>query len=109
MSQITYLKAGVYRVPALYIPKHRGLNRYAMLRKRFLQEQVPDLYYALLLDGSLYSHLDKVGEETERLINEHILLFYESSSHKGKRARYLLKARKRAEEIVFPETIYRLY
>ena len=60
---LDYLKCGDYLVPALKLPeKEYRICKYGLLRKRFLKEHRKGVYSAMLLDGTLYEHLQEVDE-----------------------------------------------
>ena len=118
-KNITYLKAGPYRIPALHIPEQKPLNRYGRMRKQFLKDHKPNLYTQMMLSGELMEHLHSIGEMTERQVTEQMQEIQQKLAEKKPQGdlnriqnmQKILSARgvcsrRQAEEMVFPETIF---
>ena len=67
MTQITYTKQGDYLLPNLLPPQEPQipLGKYALMRRRFLQQNRKVTYTNLLTTGQLHSHLMEI-EQTAR-------------------------------------------
>ena len=67
MTQITYTRQGDYLLPNLLPPQEPQipLGKYALMRRRFLQQSRKVTYTNLLTTGQLHSHLMEI-EETAR-------------------------------------------
>lgn len=67
MTQITYTKQGDYLLPNLLLPQEPQipLGKYALMRRRFLQQHRKVTYTNLLTTGQLHAHLMEI-EETAR-------------------------------------------
>ena len=67
MTQITYTKQGDYWLPNLLPPQEPQipLGKYALMRRRFLQQSRKVTYTNLLTTGQLHSHLMEI-EQTAR-------------------------------------------
>ena len=67
MTQITYTKQGDYLLPNLLPPQEPQipLGKYALMRRRFLQQSRKVTYTNLLTTGQLHSHLMEI-EQTAR-------------------------------------------
>ena len=67
MTQITYTKQGDYWLPNLLPPQEPQipLGKYALMRRRFLQQSRKVTYTNLLTTGQLHTHLMEI-EQTAR-------------------------------------------
>ena len=67
MTQITYTKQGDYLLPNLLPPQEPQipLGKYALMRRRFLQQNRKVTYTNLLTTGQLHAHLMEI-EQTAR-------------------------------------------
>ena len=67
MTQITYTKQGDYWLPNLLPPQEPQipLGKYALMRRRFLQQNRRVTYTNLLTTGQLHAHLMEI-EKTAR-------------------------------------------
>ena len=74
MTQITYTKQGDYWLPNLLPPQEPQipLGKYALMRRRFLQQNRKVTYTNLLTTGQLHSHLMEI-EQTARSRVEQIV------------------------------------
>ena len=112
----TYRREGDYLIPNLELPdtEHYQIGRYGMMRKTYIKEHRPVLYYTLFWNGTLYRHL----AEIDQTCNERMeLLVKQMTEREG--VTEALKAsaqlewvgcmnniRNRAEEIVLSEVVY---
>ena len=109
--KITYLEAGEHRIPNLTIPPQPRLNKYALMRRKYLQEHRPALYTSLLLSGELSRHLQETGERTRQQVESimtHLMRTIPAPRPGDTMAmtRYRTSLLNMAEEQVFPETLY---
>ena len=72
-TEIHYAQAGDYQLPLLTLPQtdsHEPLGKYARMRLTYLKTQRPVLYNRMLLNSSLWPHLQEVqrtaSEQVER-------------------------------------------
>ena len=74
MTQITYTRQGDYLLPNLLPPQEPQipLGKYALMRRRFLQQSRKVTYTNLLTTGQLHSHLMEI-EQTARSRIEQIV------------------------------------
>ena len=74
MTQITYTRQGDYLLPNLLPPQEPQipLGKYALMRRRFLQQSRKVTYTNLLTTGLLHSHLMEI-EQTARSRVEQIV------------------------------------
>ena len=59
-SEIHYAQVGDYQLPLLTLPQtdnHEPLGKYARMRRTYLKTQRPVLYHQMLLNGTLWPHL----------------------------------------------------
>ncbi|MBQ6431642.1 MAG: TnpV protein [Oscillospiraceae bacterium] len=67
MNELTYRKAGDYLIPELTIKQEgKPLGKYGRMRKRYLKEHRLILWTQLLLNGTLYPHLQEIDETANR-------------------------------------------
>ena len=63
----TYRQIGDYLVPDIELPeRHYEIGKYSRMRHRYLKEHRKIQYTTMILDGTLYDHL----EEIDRICNE---------------------------------------
>ena len=74
MTRITYTKQGDYLLPNLLPPQEPQipLGKYALMRRRFLQQHQKVTYTNLLTTGQLHAHLMEI-EQTARSRVEQIV------------------------------------
>ena len=115
MTNMEYRQNGDYLIPNIVLPeKEYHIGKYGMLRKTFLREHRKGTYSAMLLDGTLYDHLQDIDEQAHDFIFRTVK---KMAACEG--VNELLKAndqmgwvqrmngiKARAEEIVLRELIY---
>ena len=63
----TYRQVGDYLIPDIELPKRNyEIGKYGRMRHRYLKEHCKIQYTTMILDGTLYDHL----EEINRICNE---------------------------------------
>ena len=63
----TYRQVGDYFIPDIELPERNyEIGKYGRMRHRYLKEHCKVLYTTIILDGTLYDHL----EEVDRICNE---------------------------------------
>lgn len=74
-TEINYAQVGEYQLPLLTLPQTDDtelLGKYGRMRLAYLKNQRPVLYNRMLLNGTLWPHLQKVqraaSEQLERTI-----------------------------------------
>lgn len=112
----TYRQCGVYLIPEISLPntETNPIGKYGRMRQRYLKERRRILYNAMLLDGTLWSHLAEVDKTCKERMYVLILGTKETQGITEE-----LKAcdpmawvgamnniRSAAEEILFSEVIY---
>ena len=67
MNELTYRQAGDYLIPDLTLEQEgQPLGKYGRMRKTYLKEHRPILWSHLLLNGTLYPHLQEIDETANR-------------------------------------------
>ena len=67
MNELTYRKAGDYLIPDLTLEQEeKPLGKYGRMRKTYLKEHRPILWTQLLLNGTLYPHLQEIDGIAKR-------------------------------------------
>ena len=111
----TYRQVGDYLIPDIELPERNyEIGKYGRMRRRYLKEYRKIQYTTMILDGTLYDHL----EEIDRICNERIETMV-TAMKKQQGITEELKARDQlawvgamnnirnvAEEIVLRELIY---
>ena len=111
----TYRQVGDYLIPDIELPERNyEIGKYGRMRRRYLKEYRKIQYTTMILEGTLYDHL----EEFDRTCNEHMETMV-AAMKKQQGITEELKARdqlawvgtmnnirKAAEEIVLRELIY---
>ncbi len=72
MSELTYTTVNGYQIPNVTLPEQKAmpLNKYGRMRKQYLQEHRPILFQAMLLNGTLQSHLAAISQTAEQRIEQ---------------------------------------
>ena len=112
----TYTRVGDVLLPNLSIgvEEQRPIGKYGRMRKRYLKEQHPVIFYKLLLSGKLYAHLLKIDEACEGRMELLILQMAKSegvtealkAADQMEWVRRMNSIRSRVEEIVLHELVY---
>lgn len=112
----TYQQCGDYLIPEIALPEtaRNPIGKYGRMRQRYLKERRGVLYNAMILDGTLWSHLAEVDKTCKERMYVLILGMKETQGITEE-----LKAcdpmawvgamnniRNAAEEILFTEVIY---
>ena len=114
-TEIRYAQVGDYQLPLLTLPQtdnHEPLGKYARMRRTYLKTQRPVLYSRMLLNGSLWPHLQDVQETAcERLERTMTTLLDKYPAPDKAHAQLLWVAhmnglKAQAEEVVVREIVY---
>ena len=112
----TYRQCGDYLIPEIALPdtEKSSIGKYGRMRQRYLKEHRGVLYNAMILDGTLWSHLAVVDKTCKERMDVLVLGMKETQGITEE-----LKARdpmawvgamnnicSAAEEILFTEVIY---
>lgn len=112
----TYTRVGDVLLPNLSIgeAEQRPIGKYGRMRKRYLKEQRPAMYFNMLLTGKLFPHLLKIDEDCEGQMELFVLQMAkrEGVTEALKAANQMAwvaqmnSIRSRAEEIVLHDLVY---
>ena len=98
-TEIHYAQVGEYQLPLLTLPQtddSEPLGKYGRMRLDYLKNQHPVLYNQMLLNGTLWPHLQEVQRAASEQVERAQLLWV---AHMNE-----LKAQ--AEEVVVREVVY---
>ena len=112
----TYTKVGDYYIPDITVPdtKEYNIGKYGRLHRKFLKENYPAYYSALLMTGKLLEQLEKIDckarNELDRLIP---ILAEQQGVTEQLKAENQLKwvglmnnIKAQVEEIIYSEIVY---
>ena len=112
----TYRQCGDYLIPEISLPNTEttSIGKYGRMRHRYLKEHRRVLYNAMILDGTLWSHLAEVDKTCKERMDVLILGMKETQGITEElKARdpmawvgAMNNIRNAAEEILFVEVIY---
>lgn len=88
-TEIHYAQAGDYQLPLLTLPQtdsREPLGKYARMRLTYLKTQRPVLYSRMLLNGSLWPHLQEVQKTASEQVERTIAALADSSLRRTKNA-----------------------
>ena len=112
----TYRQCGDYLIPDISLPNTEttSIGKYGRMRQRYLKEHRRILYNAMLLDGTLWSHLAVVDKTCKERMDVLVLGMKETQGITEElKARdpiawvgAMTNIRNAAEEILFAEVIF---
>ena len=112
----TYRQCGDYLIPEISLPNTEttSIGKYGRMRHRYLKEHRSVLYNAMILDGTLWSHLAEVDKTCKERMDMLVLGMKETQGITEElKARDSMawvgamnNIRNAAEEILFAEVIY---
>lgn len=114
-TEIRYAQVGDYQLPLLILPQtdnHEPLSKYARMRLTYLKNQRPVLYNRMLLNSTLWPHLQKVqraaSEQLERTIAALADKFPAPDKERSQLfwAAHMNGLKAQAEEVVVREIVY---
>ena len=114
-TEIHYAQVGEYQLPLLTLPQtdnHEPLGKYARMRLHYLKTQRSVLYSRMLLNGSLWPHLQEVQRTASEQVERTIAALADKFPAPDKERSQLLWAahmntlKAQAEEVVVREIVY---
>ena len=112
----TYQQCGDYLIPEIVLPEtaRNPIGKYGRMRQRYLKEHRWVLYNAMILDGTLWSHLEEVDKTCKDRLDVLVLGMKEKwgitedlKAHDPMAwVGAMNNIRSAAEEILFAEVIY---
>lgn len=112
---INYIQVGDYFIPALTIPRlSKPIGKWGRLYRKFLKNQHPVRYSALILSDQLWDYLAQIDEQIQNRLDKTIceMAAAEAVTEELKAANPMAwvgamnNIRSRAEEIVLQELIW---
>ena len=115
-NSLTYTKVGDYYIPNLTLgdQPYKPIGLYGRMRRTYLQEYHPGTVNAMVLNGTLYSHLVEVDEATQHRLDVLVpQLAQAAGATEDLKARDPMRwvglmnnCKARVEEIIMAELIY---
>ena len=114
-TEIRYAQVGDYQLPLLTLPQtdnHEPLGKYARMRRTYLKTQRPVLYSRMLLNGTLWPHLQDVQKTAcawlERTMNTLLDKYPAPDKVRSQLfwAAHMNGLKAQAEEVVVREVVY---
>lgn len=114
-TEIHYAQVGEYQLPLLILPQTddtEPLGKYARMRLTYLKTQRPVLYNRMLLNSSLWPHLQEVQRTASEQVERTIAALADKFPAPDKERSQLLWAahmnglKAQAEEVVVREVVY---
>lgn len=114
-TEIRYAQVGDYQLPLLTLPQtdnHEPLGKYARMRRTYLKTQRPVLYSRMLLNGTLWPHLQDVQKTAYKWLERTMTTLLDKYPAPDKeRAQLLWVAhmnglKAQAEDVVVREVVY---
>ena len=114
-TEIHYAQVGDYQLPLLTLPQtddSEPLGKYGRMRLTYLKTQRPVLYNRMLLNGSLWPHLQEVQRAASEQVERTIAALADKFPAPDKERAQLLwvahmnRLKAQAEEVVVREIVY---
>ena len=114
-TEIHYAQVGEYQLPLLTLPQtddSEPLGKYGRMRLTYLKTQRPVLYNRMLLNGSLWPHLQEVQRAASEQVERTIAALADKFPAPDKERAQLLwvahmnRLKAQAEEVVVREIVY---
>ena len=114
-NEIHYAQVGEYQLPLLTLPQTNDtelLGKYGRMRLAYLKNQRPVLYNRMLLNGSLWPHLQEVQRAASEQVERTIAALADKFPAPDKERSQLLWVahmnglKAQAEEVVVREVVY---
>ena len=114
-NEIHYAQIGEYQLPLLTLPQTNDsepLGKYGRMRLTYLKTQRPVLYNRMLLNGSLWPHLQEVQRAASEQVERTIAALADKFPAPDKERAQLLwvahmnRLKAQAEEVVVREIVY---
>ena len=114
-TEIHYAQVGEYQLPLFTLPQTNDsepLGKYGRMRLAYLKTQRPVLYHQMLLNGTLWPHLQEVQKTASEQVERTIAALADKFPAPDKERSQLLWAthmnglKAQAEEVVVREVVY---
>ena len=112
--ELTYSRQGDYLLPELKLRPlpEQPLNKYAKMRRTYLQEQNPALYSTLVMREELFPHLYQINEQSEQMLENLMTALLEKNPAPNRVknpmgwVRHMNSLKQQAEETILVELVY---
>ena len=112
----TYIMVGDYCIPNLQAPKtNEQIGKYGRLHKKFIKENHPAMYTALMLSGNLSDYLHQVDLKAKKELSKLISLLAEKqgvteqlkAENQLNRVGLMNNIKAQAEEKIYSDIVYK--
>lgn len=112
----TYIRVGDYCIPNLQAPKtNEHIGKYGRLHKKFIKENHPAMYTALMLSGNLSDYLHQVDLKAKKELSRLISLLAEKqgvteqlkAENQLKWVGLMNNIKAQAEEKIYSDIVYK--
>lgn len=112
--ELTYTKNGDYLLPSLKLQPlpERPLNKYAKMRRSYLQESKPILYSNLVMKEELFPHLYQIDSQAEQMMETLMKNLLEKNPAPNRMTnpmgwvKHMNSLKQQAEEVILAELVY---
>ena len=114
MQELTYHWEGDYLLPDLEVPEAPRIAKYGTMRHQYLHNHHRGIFDGMLLDGSLYAHLEEIDRQANEMMEQLTTQIAKAecvteqlkANDQMEWVRRMNGIKDRAEEIVTSELIY---
>ena len=112
--ELTYTRQGDYLLPDLALRplQEEPLNKYAKMRRTYLQEQKPGLYSTLAMTEELFPHLYQISRQSEQMLENLMTSLLEKNPAPNRMknpmgwVKHMNSLKQQAEETILAELVY---
>ena len=112
--ELTYSRQGDYLLPDLALRplQEVPLNKYAKMRRAYLQEQKPGLYSTLAMTEELFPHLYQISQQSEQMRENLMTSLLEKNPAPNRMknpmgwVKHMNSLKQQAEETILAELVY---
>ena len=112
--ELTYRKNGDYLLPDLKLQAlpEQPLNKYAKMRRAYLQEQKPAQYSTLVMREELFPHLYQINKQSEQMLENLMKSLLEKNPAPNRMknpmgwVKHMNSLKQQAEETILAELVY---
>lgn len=108
--KLTYTRKGDYLIPdiALTPVSDRPLGKYGKMRRTYLQEHQPAAYSTMVMEETLFPHLQQVDEQAQQILEQ--MLAHSPAPDRNAYpmawVRHMNAVKAQAEEVILHDLIY---
>lgn len=108
--KLTYTRKGDYLIPdiALTPVPDRPLGKYGKMRRTYLQEHQPAAYSTMVMEETLFPHLQQVDEQAQQILEQMLAHSPAPDRNADPMAwvRHMNTVKAQAEEVILHDLIY---